>query len=86
METPATSTQFVETPISHIDCEGAYISKETGRLFLIPVSALIEGRTPCFNVVGPRGEEMVIRLSTNPYAPVEKLRVLASQANVDPSF
>lgn len=86
MDTPLTSSQFVETPLSHIHCEGSYVSTETGRLFQIPASALIEGRTPCFSVLGPRGDEIVVRLSTNPYAPVEKLRILASQANVEPSF
>ncbi|MBI3098239.1 MAG: hypothetical protein HYY93_08370 [Planctomycetes bacterium] len=73
-------------PLGEIACEGAYVSKETGRLYQIPASAIQEGHSPLFNVLGPTGDEQVIRLSNNPFMPIDKLRLLASQANVEPRF
>lgn len=78
--------QWLVTPLSQINAEGAYVSRETGRLYQITSAAIQEGHSPSFNVLGPAGDEMVVRLSTNPYTPIEKLRLLASQANVEPRF
>lgn len=79
-------SQYLCTPLSQISPEGAYVSRETGRLYQIPQSALKEGHSPVFNVLGPGGDEVVVRLSSNPFSPIEKLRFLASQANVEPRF
>lgn len=85
-ETQVTGNLWAILPLSQIKEEGAYVSKETGRLYQIPKCAIQEGLSPLFSVRGPAGDEMVVRLTANPFTPVERLRLLASQANVEPQF
>ena len=73
-------------PWNEIREPGAYVSSDSGRLYRIPDSALKEGHSPLIEVVGPSGEEMVTCVSKNPYTPIEKLRMLSSDANIEPTF
>ncbi len=79
-------TPFLTIPFNEINSEGAYVANETGRLYQIPDAALQEGHSPMFSVLGPEGDERVTRLSTDPCTPIQKLRLLASQANIQPKF
>ncbi|MBI3098240.1 MAG: hypothetical protein HYY93_08375 [Planctomycetes bacterium] len=85
-ERAAAHPAFVTLPFNEVSCEGAYVSKETGRLYQIPASAIEQGHSPRVNVLGPGGEETLVRLSTNPFMPIDRLRTLASQANIEPRF
>lgn len=85
-EGKSTVGRFYDMPWTEIRDPGAYVSSDSGRLFRIPESALKEGHSPLIEVVGPKGEEVVTRLSTNPYTPIDKLRLLSADANVEPKF
>lgn len=78
--------RFPVTPWDSISEPGAYVSCDTGRLYRVPSTALAEGHSPVIQILGPQGEEMVTCLSPNPYSPVEKLRLLAADANIEPRF
>jgi hypothetical protein len=84
--TATTHKRFPVTPWESISEPGAYVSCETGRLYRIPSVALAEGHSPVIQILGPQGEEMVTCLSTNPYTPVAKLRLLAADADIEPRF
>ena len=81
-----TGKQFTTLPFSQINREGAYVSTQTGRLFRVPPSAIKEGHSPIIEVWGPEGEEMVTFITNNPFTPIEKLRFLAAEANIEPTF
>lgn len=85
-ERKPTINRFFQMPWNEIREPGAYVSSDSGRLYRIPDSALKEGHSPLIEVVGPAGEEMVTCVSKNPYTPIEKLRMLTSDANIEPSF
>ena len=80
------TTRFFEIPWNEIRDPGAYVSADTGRLFRIPELALKAGHSPLIDVMGPNGEETVTCVSTNAYTPIDKLRLLAADANIEPQF
>ena len=80
------TTKCFEIPWSEIREPGSYVSAQTGRLFRIPDTALKEGHSPIIDVMGPNGEEIVTCVSTNAYTPIDKLRLLAADANIQPQF
>ncbi len=82
---PATGRYF-GVPWNEVREPGAYVSTESGRLFRIPKSTPKEVHSPAIDVVAPRGEEMVRCISTNPYTPIEKVRRLTLEANIQPKF
>ena len=82
---PATDRYF-GVPWNEVHEPGAYVSTESGRLFRISKSIPREVHSPAIDVVAPRGEEMVRCISTNPYTPIEKVRQLALEANIQPKF
>ncbi len=82
----APSSDFIITPLSQVHLEGSYVSSATGRLYQIPWTALEGGRAPELDGAAPNGDEVVVRLSSNPFASFEKLRYLCAQVNVEPRF
>ena len=79
-------SKFFQVPWTEIHEPGAYVSNETGILFRIPESALKPGHSPLIDVVGAKGEEMVTCISKDPFTPIDKLRLLSSDANIQPTF
>ncbi|MCW8130016.1 MAG: hypothetical protein KIS92_06650 [Planctomycetota bacterium] len=73
-------------PLSDIHEPGAYVSCETGTLVRVPESSLREDPHARVELLGPIGEEQVVRISTNPNAPIGQLRMLAERVNVHPNF
>lgn len=78
--------RFQSAPWDSISEPGAYVSCDTGRLYRVPPTALLEGHSPVIQILGPQGEETVTCLSNNPYTPVDKLRLMAADANIEPRF
>lgn len=74
------------TAWNEVTRSGAYVCNETGRLVRFPPSALKEGHSPVVELVGPAGSESVTFLSENPYCPIEKLRILCANADIEPNF
>ena len=79
------SKQFATLPWSDISKEGAYVS-QTGVLFRIPSAGIKEGHSPIIDVAGPLESETLTFISPNPFTPVEKLRFLSAEANIEPNF
>jgi hypothetical protein len=71
---------------SDISQPGAYVSISTGKLYRVPALALKEGHSPVIDIVNRQGPETVVCLSTNPYTPIEKLRLLCADADIEPNF
>ena len=78
--------RFGITPWSQINQPGCYVSQNTGRLYRVPQNGLKEGHSPVIDIVGTGGEEMVVRLTDNPYTPIDALRLLAADADIQPNF
>ncbi len=64
---------------------GAYISRDTGRLFRIPREALAPGASPLIHQE-TREAEKFVKVSDDPYVLTLKARMLAAENNVQPNF
>jgi hypothetical protein len=84
--TPTPNKRFAKAPWDAIEGPGSYVSCDTGHLIRVPPAAFAEGSSPSIEILGPDGGERVLCLSNNPYEPVEKLRLLAADADVAPCF
>lgn len=73
-------------PLSDIHEPGAYVSCETGTLVRVPEASLREDPHARVELLGPIGEEQVVRISTNPNEPIGQLRLLAERENLHPNF
>jgi hypothetical protein len=80
------SKQFQTIPWDAIKEPGAYVSCDTGRLYRVPPQGLSPSHSPLIQVLGPQGKEKVTCLSDNPDTPVDKLRLVAADANIEPRF
>ena len=85
IETPSQATG-VTIPWNFIKEPGAYVCNDTGRLFRVPPAALLEGHSPVISIAGPVGEDYVTCLSSNPYTPIDKLRQVCADMNINPQF
>ena len=67
-------------------CEpGAYVCNWNGHLIRVPEDGVTAGRSPMINIVGP-GTLCVTKISENPYVPVTKARLLASNYDIAVNF
>ena len=67
-------------------CEpGAYVCNWSGHLLRVPEDATTAGRSPLINIVGP-DNLFVTKISENPYVPVTKARLLASNYDIAVNF
>ena len=78
--------QQTQVAWSDISQPGAYVSISTGRLYRLPAMALKEGHSPVIDIVCRQGPETVVCLSANPYTPIEKLRLICADADIEPNF
>jgi hypothetical protein len=87
-----TTGQFTEgkttgqvIPFDCVNEPGAYICNWSGHLLRVPEDAVAPGRSPLINIVGP-GDMFVTKISENPYIPLTKARLLASNCDVCVNF
>ena len=85
-DTPNTTDGFGQVmAFDHISEPGTYICNWTGHLLRVPQDSLASGRSPTMNIIGPE-PLFVTRISENPYIPVTKARVLASNLDMAVNF
>jgi len=68
-----------------INQPGAYVSRDTGRLFRIPKEALVLGACPIIHQENENGDRFV-KVSDNPYVPSLKAKMAAAENNIQPNF
>ena len=72
-------------PFESINEPGTYVYNWSGHLLRVPDDAVTPGRSPLINMLGPE-QLFVTRISENPFAPVTKCRLLASNLDVAVNF
>jgi len=75
----------LECAWEEINQPGAYISRDTGRLFRIPKEALAPGNSPLIHQENREAEKFV-KVSDDPYVTSLKARMVAAENNVQPNF
>lgn len=90
--TPSTSTQTYQDgscgavfPFEHINEPGSYICQWNGHLLRVPDDGVAAGRSPMLNIVGPE-PLFVAKISNNPWIPLTKARMLASNYDLHVNF
>jgi len=78
-------TPMKTTPWEGISEPGAYVDNIAGHLFRIPEDALKQGRTPTVSIVA-RGKVEYHQVSLDAFCPINKLRLLAANADLDVNF
>jgi hypothetical protein len=80
-----TPGQFNQIPFQSINEPGCYICNWSGHLLRVPEDGVAPGRSPLVNIIGNE-PLFVTKLSTDPYIPVTKARLLASNLDVWVNF
>ncbi len=74
-----------QIPFESITNPGCYICNWSGHLLRIPEDALKPGRSPVLNIKGA-DTLFVTKISTDPFLPVTKARMLAADCDVVVNF
>ncbi|MHC4993005.1 MAG: hypothetical protein ACYTGC_18685 [Planctomycetota bacterium] len=89
---PANDTTMTQTgnvgctiPFDQINEPGAYICQWNGHLLRVPADGVTPGRSPLLNIVGPE-QLFVTKICDNPYVPVTKARLVASNFDINVNF
>lgn len=72
-------------PFCSINEPGTYVCNWSGHLLRVPEDAITPGRSPLINIVGP-DELFVTKICDNPFIPVTKARLMASNCDVAVNF
>ena len=72
-------------PFDGISENGAYVANWSGHLIRVPEDGLAQGRSPLINIVGTE-PLTVTKISDNPFVPITKARLLASNFDVNVNF
>ena len=75
------STQLFE----QINSPGCYVSQQSGSLYRIPEDALIQGRSPALVVVSNE-PQVVTKITSDPFLPLTKARLLAADFDLSVNF
>ncbi len=76
---------LLECSWEEISHPGAYISRDTGRLFRIPKEALAPGASPIIHQENNEPEKFV-KVSDDPYVLSLRARMVAAEYNIQPKF
>jgi hypothetical protein len=76
---------LLECSWEEIGHPGAYVSRDTGRLFRIPKEALAPGASPIIYQENIESEKFV-KVSDDPYVLSLKARMVAAENNIQPKF
>ena len=68
-------------PFETINEPGTYICNWSGHLLRVPEDAVTPGRSPLINMLGP-DELFVTKICDNPFVPLTKARLMASNCDV----
>ena len=74
-----------KVPFDSVSQPGCYICNWTGHLMRIPPDGVAPGRSPLLNMIG-REPLYVTKLTDDPYIPVTKARMLASNYDIAVNF
>ena len=74
-----------QTPFESLNEPGCYICNWSGHLLRVPEDAIKPGRSPLISIRG-RENLFVTKISTDPYVPVSKARMLAADCDVSVNF
>lgn len=72
-------------PFDSIDAPGCYVCNWSGHLLRVPEDGVAAGRSPLMNIVGPDAL-FVTKIADNPFVPLTKARLLASNIDVSVNF
>jgi hypothetical protein len=72
-------------PFEAISQPGAYICNWSGHLLRVPEDGVVAGRSPLVTIVGPE-PLTVTKISDNPYIPVTKAKLVASNFDLAVNF
>ncbi len=75
----------VVMPFESIGEPGAYICNWSGHLLRVPEDAVVRGRSPAVNIVGP-GSISVTKISNDPFITRTKAKLLAANFDVEADF
>ena len=68
-----------------IEGPGAYVCAWSGHLLRIPEDAVTPGRSPVLEILG-KDDPHVTKISENPFVPLTKARMVASDLDLDVNF
>ena len=84
--TPVESNDVGTTvPFESIQNCGCYICNWSGHLLRVPEDGVARGRSPLINIIGAE-QLFVTKLSDNPFIPVTKARMIASNLDCSVNF
>jgi len=72
-------------PFESINEPGCYVCNWSGHLLRVPEDGVAPGRSPLVSIVG-REQLFVTKISSNPYIPATKARILAANCDVFCNF
>ena len=72
-------------PFENINEPGCYVCNWSGHLLRVPQDGVAPGRSPVINIVGME-PLFVTKLSDNPYIPLTKARLVASNLDCSVNF
>lgn len=76
---------FLVCGFEQIDTPGCYIDNRTGTLMRVPKDGVVSGRSPVIELVSKEAW-VVTRISEDPYLPVTKARMIASNLDLKVNF
>ncbi len=74
-----------QVPFESINEPGCYVCNWTGHLLRIPEDAIKPGRSPLMSITAA-DQLFVTKISSNPFIPVSKARMLAADCDVLVNF
>ncbi len=77
--------QGIQIPFDAINQPGCYVCNWSGHLLRVPEDGVAPGRSPLINIVGQQ-PLFVTKISVNPFIPVTKARMLASNCDLAVNF
>jgi len=75
---------LTECAWEEINQPGAYVSRDTGRLFRIPKEPLGAGASPVIHQENENGDKFV-KVSDDPYVTTLKAKMAAAENNIQPN-
>ena len=76
---------WTKVPFDAINEPGCYICNWSGHLLRVPEDGVAPGRSPLINVIGTE-PLYVTKISDNPYIPLTKARMVASNYDMNVNF
>ena len=72
-------------PFDQINEPGCYVCNWTGHLLRVPEDGVAPGRSPLVNIIGNE-PLLVTKIADNPFIPLTKARMVASNHDINVNF